>query len=366
MNRLEQLPVLFLLVVTFMSIQVIAKPQTVSADNKLLQYTGRIDFSAPKAPKISWPGTYIKARFTGDKLSVLLDDEFGNNYFNVFIDEDWDNPVVIRCSKGPKPYVISLKLQKRLSQGPHSLMISKRTEGEQGNTVFKGLVLAENGKLLPPAPRPSRRIEFIGDSITSGMGNEAPLDQEDGKLAERNNFLAYGAITARNLEAEYVSTSQSGIGIMVSWFDFTMPKYFLQLNATGLNDSRWDFNQWTPDVAVINLFQNDLALADIRLTPVPDDEARIQAYYQFLKTVRGKYPETLIIATLGSMTAVKPGSKWPGYIEQAIARIKAETGDKRLMAMMFPYTGYDKHPRVKHHRENAALLTKFIRQQMRW
>ncbi|WP_281559503.1 electron transporter RnfD [Thalassomonas sp. RHCl1] len=362
MNRLKQLPILFLLVITVMSLQVSAKPHTIFADNELLQYTGRIDFSAPKAPKISWPGTYIKARFTGDKLSVLLDDEFGHNYFNVFIDEDWDNPVVIRCSKGLATYVISEKL----TQGPHSLMISKRTEGEEGNTVFKGLVLAGNGKLLPPAPRPSRRIEFIGDSVTSGMGNEAPQDQDDDKLAEKNNFLAYGAMTARNLDAEYVSTSQSGIGIMVSWFDFTMPKFFLQLNATGLNNSRWDFNQWAPDVAVINLFQNDHALADIRLTPVPDDEARIQAYYRFLKTVRGKYPETLIIATLGSMDAVKPGSKWPGYIQQAITRIKAETGDKQLMTMMFPYTGYDKHPRVQHHRENAALLTKFIRQQMSW
>ena len=145
-----------------------------------------------------------------------------------------------------------------------------------------------------------------------------------------------------------------------------MPNYFLQLNASGLNSSRWDFNRWTPDVTVVNLFQNDHALADTRLTPVPNDTQRVAAYYRFLKTVRAKYPQSLIIATLGSMDAVKPGSKWPQYIQLAIARIKAETGDNKLTTMMLPYTGYDKHPRVKHHRQNAALLTTFIKRQMKW
>src|SRR5690606_42014472 len=107
------------------------------------------------------------------------------------------------------------------------------------------------------------------------MGNEAPEDGPDDNKAEKNNFLAYGAITARNLNAEYVSTSQSGVGLMASFVNFTMQEFYDQLSAINNNDSVWDFSRWTPHVVVINLFQNDSALVEQRLNPVPTDEQRV-------------------------------------------------------------------------------------------
>jgi hypothetical protein len=105
-------------------------------------------------------------------LSVTLDDQLGKNFFNVFID---DKPaVIIEAAKGSKTYAVASGLP-----GAHRLLITKRTEGEEGSTVFKGLELADGGKLLPPPPRKTRRIEFFGDSITSGMGNESPDDGPD-------------------------------------------------------------------------------------------------------------------------------------------------------------------------------------------
>jgi hypothetical protein len=50
--------------------------------------------------------------------------------------------------------------------------------------------------------------------------------------------MAYDAITARNLNAELHVISQSGIGIMVSWFPFIMPQFYGQLSAVGKNDSQ--------------------------------------------------------------------------------------------------------------------------------
>ncbi len=343
-------------------VQLVHAGQLISPDHPGLQYTGRIDMTDAKAPELSWPGSAIRLGFTGTSVAVVLDDQHGKNYFNAFIDEDWDNPRVLKLDAGEKTYVIA----EGLPEGTHSLTLFKRTEGEEGATRFKGLRLDAQQQLLEAPRRPSRRIEFFGDSITSGMGNEAPEDGEDGDLADKNHYLSYAAITARLLDAEHHAISQSGIGIMVSWFDFIMPDFYDQLSAVGNNDSRWDFSRWTPDVVVINLFQNDSWLVEKRLEPVPTDAQRIKAYVDFVESVRARYPEAYIVCALGDMDAVKQGSPWPGYIEAAVAQVRARHPGAAIDTFFFPFKEFYKHPRVHHHRENAALLTAFIRQKMDW
>jgi hypothetical protein len=336
----------------------------ISGGDKKLQYTGRIDLSTPAAPQISWPGTSIAGNFTGQSLAVTLDDQLGKNYFNVFFDNDLQHPVIIQAVQGEKTYLVT----DSLAPGKHSFLLTKRTEGEEGATTVKGIELADGGKLLAPPARLKRKIEFFGDSITSGMGNESPDDGPDHLLKDKNNFMAYDAITARDLNAELHVTSQSGIGIMISWFPFVMPQFYDQLNAVGNNDTQWNFSSWTPDVVVINLFQNDSWLTDRehRLNPNPTDEQRIQAYIDFVKTIRNKYPKAFIVCALGSMDATQAGSKWPGYITAAVTRLKQENPKERMDTIFFEFTGYGAHPRVKHHQVNAAKLTAFIKQKMNW
>jgi hypothetical protein len=335
----------------------------INPDNARLQYTGRIDFTDRARPVLSWPGTSIEGNFSGASLAVKLDDQQGKNFFNVFIDGDLTKPVIIEAAQGSKTYSVA----KGLKPGAHRFLITKRTEGEEGGTVFQGLELDDGGKLLPPPPRKLRRIEFFGDSITSGMGNEAPDDGPDHLLKEKNNFMSYAPITARALDAEAHITSQSGIGVMISWFPFTMPDFYDQLNAVGNNDSKWDFKSWTPDVVVVNLFQNDRWLIDRekRLSPMPDDAQRVQAYRTLVQKIRALYPRAYIVCALGSMDAVQEGSKWPGYVRTAVDQMR-DGGDQRIDTIIFPWNGFGGHPRVKQHQANAALLTAFIRQKTGW
>lgn len=336
----------------------------VKPSNDLLQYSGRIDFSDKDAPLLSWPGTSVTGKFTGQYLAVTLDDQYGKNFYNVFIDNDFSKPVVLQLIKGEKNYVVAANLK----EGTHSFLLYKRTEGEEGATFFKGLSLNDNEKLLSPPAKHSRKIEFFGDSITSGMGNESPDDGPDHLIKDKNNFWAYDAITARNLNAELHVTSQSGIGIMISWFPFIMPQFYDQLSAVGNNDTQWNFSQWTPDVVVINLFQNDSWLTDRekRMNPNPTDEQRIEAYTKFVKTIRNTYPKAYIVCALGSMDATKAGSKWPGYITTAVANMKKENPNERMDTIFFEFTGYGGHPRIKQHKANAEKLTAFIKQKMGW
>lgn len=336
---------------------------TIKADDTKLQYTGRIDFTRPDAPVISWPETSITGSFTSSMLAVRLDDHDGKNFFNVFIDGDEAQPFVLQAERGTRTYVVA----DHLAPGPHRFLITKRTEGAEGSTVFRGLELADGGKLLDPPPRPTRRIEVFGDSITSGMGDESPDDGPDDRLRDKNSHMSYAAITARALHAELHMISQSGIGVMISWFPFTMRDFYDQLSAVGNNDSHWDFASWTPDVVVINLLQNDnwLIGRDHKLQPEPDEAARIAAYEAFAARIRQLYPKAYIVCALGSMDATRPGSPWPGYIASAVAQLRAG-GDARIDTIFFPFTGYGQHPRVKQHQANAAMLTAFIREKMGW
>ena len=352
------------------SLAVLLCVQSARADVKILpydpqlQYTGRIDFSDRTAPQVSWANTSITANFTGSSLGFILDDQQGKNSFNVFIDGDLEHPVILHCEKGARNYPVTDKL----SPGKHRFLLTKRTEGGDGATTIKGVLLSDEAGLLPPPPRPPHKMEIFGDSITSGMGNEAADTAPDNNPREKNCFLAYGSITARDLNCELHVISQSGIGIMISWFDFIMPQFYDQLSAVGNNDTRWDFSQWTPDVVLINLFQNDCWLVDRekRLKPMPTDEQRIQAYVDFVHSIRSKYPKAYFICALGSMDATKTGSKWPGYVSAAVEKIRQEDPQAKIDTLFFEFTGYGAHPRVAQHRANAAKLTALIREKMGW
>ncbi|MCP8900785.1 GDSL-type esterase/lipase family protein [Gilvimarinus xylanilyticus] len=325
-------------------------------------YQGRIDFSDPAAPVLSWPATRIDMRFEGTEIAVLLDDNTGNNFYSAYIDRDWSHPILLDLLPGKHRYGVA----DNLPAGEHQLTLVKRTEGEEGLTRFGGVDLGEGAKALPAPELPERRMEIYGDSITSGMGVMAPLTAGDGDLADKNAFMSYGAITARALGADYRAISQSGIGVMISWFDFIMPDFYDQLTADGDNDSQWDFSQWAPQVVVVNLMQNDSWLVEDRLDPVPTEAERIAAYVDFLQSIHSRYPNALMVAALGSMDATKEGSPWPEYIEKAVQQMREQYPDGRFETVFFPFTGYGQHPRVVHNRANAELLTALIKEKMDW
>jgi hypothetical protein len=359
-GTLERLFVLVFIVTSILSCS--SGQNIILPDDPKIQYTGRIDFSDPKAPVIYWPGTYFKANFNGTSVQIVLDDSRGDNFYNVIIDNDSDHPVILDCEAGEHLYPVSTGLK----DTAHQIMMFRRTEGFSGPTVFRGFMLDKGETLPTPPERPKRKIEFYGNSITCGMCIEAEDDADDETqdVSKWNNYLAYGAVTARNLDADYTCIAKSGIGILISWFDMIMPEYYDRLDPEN-PDSKWNFSGWTPDVVVINLFQNDSWLIG-RLDPVPNETQIVQAYMDFIKTIREKYPYAYLICSLGSMDAVKKGQPWPGYIEQAVDQWKRKSGDGKIDCLFFEYDGTGKHPRLRHHQKMADELTGFIKTKMNW
>jgi lysophospholipase L1-like esterase len=347
----------------------------IDADDKLIQYTGRIDFSNPKVPKFAWPGISIKACFEGKTCKIKLKDlaqgtdESGkphSNYYNILIDSG--RIVLLKCEPSKSLYDID-----SLSGGKHVIEIFKRTEGLVGETEFHGFQLGKGQKLLPlPKPEKVRRMEFIGNSITCGYGNEGPNRDCKFSAASENGYMAYGAITARKFGAEYMAVAFSGKGIFQNYdqtTDETIPEIYDRIFPFK-EDIKWNFKNYIPDVVVINLGTNDFAHVN------PDSAAFTGRYFEFVKTIRKNYPNAHIFCINGPMMS----DQWPvgsnalstlkKYVNGMVAQFN-KAGDAKIYSFYLSQHGSlgygcDWHPNVRQHIKSAGELTRFIKEKTGW
>jgi len=336
---------------------------SISPENDKIKYTGRINFEDREAPEIYWPGTSIKIKFRGDEIKVTLQDEFGKNYFNIVL--DGDSLRYVKLDSGINSYTLVSGILK----GEHTLELIKRTEWDLGKTIFLGLEL-NNAELLEFSNGNGRVIEFFGNSITAGYAIEDLTGGDSPDSTFTNNYYTYAAITARHFEADYYATVRSGIGIMISWFPLIMPELYNRLDPND-SFSRWDFSLVTPDIVVVNLFQNDSWLVEMpdyetfkqRFGEIaPDRDQIISSYSDFIRLIRSKYPDAVIICALGSMDATEEGSQWPGYTGEAVNNLN----DENILTHFFPYIDKPGHPRVQDNKIMAESLIHFIEENVDW
>lgn len=332
-------------------------------NNPNISYEGRIKYTSDAA-KLSWSGTSATLMFKGTNLSAILKDSDTADYYNVIIDGNQISKIHTDTLKH------SYLLASGLSNSKHKIQLFKRTEWSLGTTLFYGFETSESTGILPQTSKPKRKIEFYGNSITCGYALEDSSGNDSWHGFFENNYLTYAAITARHFNAQYSSISRSGIGIMISWFPLIMPKMYDRLDPTD-STFKWDFSLYTPDIVVINLFQNDSWLVSMPENEqfksrfgkkAPDEKFIISSYKNFVASIRGKYPEASIICVLGSMDATKTGSAWPGFIRQAVQQLN----DPKIYTHFFDYKNTDGHPHVDEQKTMAESLIKFIDQTVIW
>lgn len=336
----------------------------VDYSNSQIVYSGRIDSTRVKGVDLYWSGTSIKFNFEGKSISALFEDEKGDNYYNVIIDND--SLFILRPDTTKRYYQLASKLPK----GKHNIEIFKRTEWNRGKTSFYGFQIEGRPKLLPKKSPLKRKIEFYGNSITAGYAIEDFSGKDSPDSTYTNNYLSYAAITARHFHADYHCICKSGIGIMVSWVPQIMPEIYNRLNPSDPN-SQWNFSLYSPDIVVINLLQNDSWIVNLPENEefkmrfddeAPDDAYIINAYQEFVARIRNHYPKANIICSLGSMDAAKEDSKWMDYIKTAVANLN----DKMIYTHFMPYIEASAHPSIKDHKEMANSLIGFIEENIDW
>jgi hypothetical protein len=328
-----------------------------------LQYMGRLGMKGDSIAEMYWSGSSVKLNFHGTGIKAILKDQRANNFLNVVIDNDSIYKLELDTAK--KEYVLA----NNLSKGKHSVELYKITEYDRGKISFYGFQLNKGDKVLDPLPVKKRRIEVYGNSITCGYGVEDTVGDSPASTFE-NNYVSYAALTARHFDAAYSFIAKSGIGITISWFPYTMPEIYDRLDPDDPL-SKWDFSLYTPDIVVVNLFQNDSWLVNMPnhtefkrvFGPEKPKEAYfIEAYRRFIKSIRNKYPEANIICALGNMDATKEGSVWPGYIKQAVSSLE----DKKIYTHFFRYKNTPGHPKIREQKVMADSLIEFIEKTFKW
>lgn len=350
----------YMLLLTFASLQLNAAPADSAkwfpANHPAIQYTGRIDFTNPVIPRFWQPGVYITFRFRGTSCKIAIRDEMLWGSFHNYVELIVNGTATRFATKSKSDTLI---VGNNLSAREHTVTLCKNTEANIGYLEF---VAIQCDALLSAPPLPTRRIEFIGNSITCGAGSDTSLVPcGKGQWHDQHNaWNSYGAISARSLDARCHLSSVSGIGLMKSCcnMDIIMPQVF---DKVSMRDDSiiWDFNRYQPDVVTVCLGQND---------GIQDSVIFSSSYITFIKTLRQHYPSATIVL-LSSPMANEPLTKFHKNILSAIAKTLKKAGDKNIATYFFTRSynsGCDSHPDMREHALIAGELTGALKKIMNW
>jgi lysophospholipase L1-like esterase len=328
-----------------------------------IHYLGRFDMSSAAGATFAWPGSAIAATFTGTGISATLNDT-GSNYFVVVV--DGGKPTVFQTTTGMGTY----PLASGLTSGTHTVTFTKRTESYVG--VVQLLALTPVGGALVPSPAPfTRRIEYVGDSITCGYGDLGTCDPSGTcctfSASTEDETVAYGALTAATLDAQQTVIAYSGIGMLRNYSGTTtnqMPSLFTRILADDTS-SVWSFSTPAPDVVIINLGTNDFATGD-------PGNAFVTAYEAFITgELRAHYPNAYVLCALSPLLGDPNRSTARTYLNTVVSTLNA-AGDKRVSYFEFAQQnfadglGCDYHPSTTTQAKDSAMLVPAIKTLTGW
>lgn len=335
-----------------------------------VRYLGRVN---PDTQELSWSGTGLTFSFTGTSANVTLSSVSGTNSIEMVIDNG--TPIITDNVAGS-----SIATPSNLTEGAHTVLIRKKSEALYGS-IFVGNV-STSGSLDDDTAPPSRRIEIIGDSISVGYG----LDGEypcinSAALEDAPN--TYGALTARNLSADWDIVAWSGKGLVRNIVDpgyeddVLMPEIWTRYGANDADGSYTFPAADSPDVVVINLGTNDFSYVATNSTTGATYAARdpidptvyTSGMVEFVQVIQGHYPDADIFITSSPLLSdTYPTAEDAQHTTQSNAIIDAiaELGN-RTYFVDFPTQdssnnniGCDYHPSAATHEDMAVILTAAI------
>lgn len=347
-----------------------SNPEFITFDNPAFLYTGRFAFSDSSA-KCSWPGSSVKFNFEGSSLKIKA----GTNSFNrsgeaekvCFVNIIVDGKVksVIKINSEDEIFSVD-----SLDYGLHEVEIYKRTEAFVGEMYFYGIYLTRGSSLMRQGKKKDSKIEFIGNSITCGYGNEGDNQNCPFSAATENQYMSYAAIAARELKADAHYIAYSGKGVYWNYNKGggeTMPELYERINPEAPGHLENIYNSsWSPTLYVINLGTNDFS------HEVPDSLTWVNAYFIFIEKLKKKSPDAKFILVVSPMIndSWPEGNRARSVLKSYLAGIctlykqRHTKSDIKIMEMSQQGDmgfGCDWHPNISQHKKNAEELVHFIR-----
>lgn len=246
-----------------------------------------------------------------------------------------------------------------------------------------------DGEILPVEERPLK-MEFIGDSITSGEGTIGTGPDEEWLSMFFCHPFSYPYMTAQKLNADYRVISQSGWGVYSSWDNnpsCAIPPYYEKICGVVPGEKfrklgfleKNDFTSWQPDIICVNLGTNDDGAFHNEAFKDPDtgkiyklrmegedyvreDIIKVRdAVTNFLMILRKNNPKAHIYWCFGIL-----GDAMAPVIREGIDLYQKESGDKEIDFIELPNTdentvGSRMHPGYYAHLKAAETITAAIK-----
>jgi len=267
--------------------------------------------------------------------------------------------------------------QPSLPVGEHCVDIVHLTETWIGVVTMRSFRV--EGELIAASPFPTRRLLFIGDSVTCGEAvRRKPECSKDESWWDANQ--AYGALAARSLEAQFHLVCFGGKGVLRDWQGKTdvlnAPEFF----PLAIPDERrlpFTLESYVPDGIVVSLGTNDFNPA---LGAFPSRAEFVAKYVTFVRTLTATYPSARIWLTEGAIVSdenVVPapkGSAGAGlkqkatlrsYLTDVLSQVAAPTV-RHLPATHYPADTCDPHPLASEHAHMARDVVSGIRAELGW
>jgi lysophospholipase L1-like esterase len=337
-----------------------------SVNNETVNFQGRT-FEREGIRCLSWTDSGFTFNFEGTDVWAEIwtnqpDNEISRPYIGVLLDGK-NKPEEMHVFPIDRDGWNFYSLAQSLPEGKHSVQLIKLTEAQHSIVMVKTLKV--NGKLINPSPpdntRSTRTIEFIGDSITAGFGVNSKSEDDPFCTKDQDGWRSYAALTSQRLNARFSVVAHSGWCIYKSPYGNRMPDIY---EFTYNKGEYWDFSSNPTDLVVINLGTNDSAW--IKMEPENKREENFglftDAYVDFIKEVRLKNPNAIILCVIGMMSVITTP-----YVEQAV-KIACSQGIDNVFFGCLPQAISlgSGHPSAESHVLAADALEKMIREVTGW
>ena len=309
----------------------------------MLRYTGRIDHADPENPFFIYVCSSVALRLTGRTLRLSLTNihSFYENRLGVIVNGE---QTAVLLEKGEQEIDLSHLLTGEVSD----VLIFKRQDCCHAVRMH-GFAVDADAVLLPLPPRPERRMEVYGDSVSAGEVSEAEFacgqsDPEGHNGLYSNGYLSYSWQAARLLGAELHDIATGGMALLDGTGYFNGPDYIGMLSSWDkisyyppLGDrTDWDFSRWTPHVVVVAIGQNDHNPVNIMQDDYDGAAAQHwrSEYRRFIGLLREKYPRAQIVLTT---TILGHHANWDRAIDEVCCDLRRT--DARVHHFLYTNNG---------------------------